>query len=348
MLLPAPLHLQESEFEALRLENSDGCSGRLQVFYNGTWGSVCSNSMTPDTVSLVCKELGCGDGGSLETDLPYGRVSGTAWLDYVQCGEGNISFWQCPSAPWDPQSCDYLQEETHITCNDPTRGRPTVNGRISVPVIICIILGALLCLLLALLARQALRAKAGRRGSRTAQELFPEAVYEEIGHSPAWEKQARFGHSGSSSEQSLIQLQPYPGHREEEDGLGSAPDVPVLPGGDPVDGYDDAREVSLPGEDDAPGQEAREMPRVPEEGAGPSNAPRGLLLPWSRGQGQQQDVAISVLVSPHRDTGFVKPAVELERRIDVKLREGLVESRYWSAATSHTAYWSSVDITLSF
>ncbi|KAK2513310.1 hypothetical protein Q9966_016172 [Columba livia] len=152
--------------------------------------------MTPDTVSLVCKELGCGDGGSLEAGLPYGRVSGTAWLDYVQCEKGTSSFWQCPSTPWDPQSCDDLREETHITCN----------------------------------------------GSRTAQELFPEAVYEEIGHSPAWEKQARFGRSGSSSEQSLTQLQPYPGHREEEDGLGSAPDVPVLPGGDPVDGYDDARE----------------------------------------------------------------------------------------------------------
>ncbi|PKK16933.1 antigen WC1.1-like, partial [Columba livia] len=106
-----------SEFVALRLENSDGCSGRLQVFYNGTWGSVCSNSMTPDTVSLVCKELGCGDGGSLEADLPYGRVSGTAWLDYVQCEKGTSSFWQCPSASWDPQSCDDLREETHITCN---------------------------------------------------------------------------------------------------------------------------------------------------------------------------------------------------------------------------------------
>ncbi|KAK2510968.1 hypothetical protein Q9966_016769 [Columba livia] len=222
--------MERMEFVALRLENSDGCSGRLQVFYNGTWGNVCSNSMTPDTVSLVCKELGCGDGGSLEAGLPYGRVSGTAWLDYVQCEKGTSSFWQCPSTPWDPQSCDDLREETHITCN----------------------------------------------GSRTAQELFPEAVYEEIGHSPAWEKQARFGCSGSSSEQSLTQLQPYPGHREEEDGLGSAPDVPVLPGGDPVDGYDDAREVSLPGEDDTPGQRAREMPRMPEEGAGPSGAPREM------------------------------------------------------------------------
>ncbi|XP_065509211.1 scavenger receptor cysteine-rich type 1 protein M130-like [Caloenas nicobarica] len=380
-----------SEFVALRLENSDGCSGRLQVFYNGTWGSVCSNAMTPDTVSLACEELGCGDGGSLETDLPYGRVSGPAWLDYVQCGEKNNSFWQCPSAPWDPQSCDDLRDETYITCNemppeplapcpnstsctdrdkiramggedgcsgrvelwhhgswgtvcddswdmrdaqvacrqlgcgpavsalreaafgvgqgpiwlervecrgtesslqdcwarpgdgracrhkedaavrcsaaprtaasppqaDPTRGHPAVNGRISVPVIICIILGALLCLLLALLAGQVLRARAGRRGSRTAQELFPEAVYEEIGYSPAWEKQARFGRS----------------------------DVLVLHGDDPAEGYDDAREVSHPQEDDAPGQGAWEMPRVPEEGAGPRDAPRGGSLCSQRSAG---------------------------------------------------------------
>ncbi|XP_052635717.1 scavenger receptor cysteine-rich type 1 protein M130-like, partial [Harpia harpyja] len=299
-----------SEFVALRLENSDGCSGRLQVFYNGTWGSICSNLMTLDTVSLACKELGCGDGGSLETQLPYRRVSGPTWLDNMQCGEKTSSFWQCPSAPWNPQSCEDPQEEIHITCNDrekiravggedgcsgrvevwhrgswgtvcddswdmrdaevacrqlgcgpavsalheaafgmgmdpiwleqvecrgtelslqdcwawpgdggacrhkedaavncsgetaasppqadSPRGRLTGSRRVSVPVIICIILGALLCLLLALLAGQALSTRAGRRGSRSAQEMFPEAVYEEIGYSPVWEKQARFGHS---------------------------------------------------------------------------------------------------------------------------------------------------------
>ncbi|KAM6326810.1 antigen WC1.1-like [Alca torda] len=317
-----------SEFMALRLENGTNCSGRLQVFYNGMWGSVCSNSMTPETVSLACKELGCGDRGSLETQEPYGRLSGTAWLDRVECGQRNSSFWQCPSAPWDPQSCDDLRDETHITCKDrekigavggekgcsgrvevwhrgswgtvcddswdmrdaqvacrqlgcgpavsalaeaafgegsgpiwleqvecrgtepslqdcwarpgdsgacrhkedaavicsgPTRARLTGGGRVSLPVIICIILGALLCLLLALLAGQVRSARAGRRGSERAQEPFPEAVYEEIGYSPAWQKQARFSGSGSYSEGSLTKLQPYPGDSEEEDGPGSAP-----------------------------------------------------------------------------------------------------------------------------
>ncbi|XP_061871967.1 antigen WC1.1-like [Colius striatus] len=389
-----------SEFTALRLENSDGCSGRLQVFYNGTWGSVCSNSLTLETVSLVCKELGCGDTGTQETLLPHGRVSGPAWLDNIQCGERTSSFWQCPSAPWNAQSCVDLQEEIHITCNGlgsavpptspapcpnatsctdreriravggedgcsgrvelwhrgswgtvcddawdvrdaevacrqlgcgpavaalpeaafgegtgpvwleqvecrgteaalqhcwawpgdrglcrhkedaavrcagPTRGRVSSGGRVSVPVIVCIVLGALLCLLLALLAGQVLQ----RRGSRRAQQPFPEAVYEEIGYSPAWKEQERFGRSGSSSEGSLPRLQPSPAASEEEDAVGAAPDSPILPAGSPADGYDDAREVSEPEEAAGPGQGAWQRPREPEEGAGPRDAAGGAKL----------------------------------------------------------------------
>nr|XP_012306453.1 phospholipase DDHD1 isoform X3 [Aotus nancymaae] len=49
---------------------------------------------------------------------------------------------------------------------------------------------------------------------------------------------------------------------------------------------------------------------------------------------------------PHSSSGFLDTALELDHRIDFELREGLVESRYWSAVTSHTAYWSSLDVAL--
>ncbi|XP_038165817.1 phospholipase DDHD1 isoform X4 [Arvicola amphibius] len=49
---------------------------------------------------------------------------------------------------------------------------------------------------------------------------------------------------------------------------------------------------------------------------------------------------------PQSSSGFLDSALELEHRIDFELREGLVESRYWSAVTSHTAYWSSLDVAL--
>nr|XP_056707107.1 phospholipase DDHD1 [Euleptes europaea] len=56
--------------------------------------------------------------------------------------------------------------------------------------------------------------------------------------------------------------------------------------------------------------------------------------------------SIGTQTFPHSSSGFLDPTLELDHRIDFELREGLVESRYWSAVTSHTAYWSSMDIAL--
>ncbi|XP_075758630.1 antigen WC1.1-like isoform X1 [Pelodiscus sinensis] len=105
-----------SEFTDLRLVSGSDCAGRLEVFYNGTWGSVCSNQMSGVTPSIVCKQLDCGDGGYTETDPVYGEGSGPTWLDHVTCREQHSSLWQCPSSPWEQQSCDDRAEETHITC----------------------------------------------------------------------------------------------------------------------------------------------------------------------------------------------------------------------------------------
>ncbi|XP_053911580.1 antigen WC1.1-like [Cuculus canorus] len=156
--------------------------------------------------------------------------------------------------------------------HDPTQALRTSSGRLSLPVIICIVLGALLCLLLALLVGHVRGARAERRGFDRAWEPFSEAVYEEIGYSPVWEKQAGFSGSGSHSEGSLPELQPHPrDSKEEEDGPGSAP-------GDLADSYDDAREIPDPGQDPESGQGDWETAREPEEGPEPRDAPGGAKL----------------------------------------------------------------------
>ncbi|XP_072221105.1 phospholipase DDHD1 isoform X2 [Leuresthes tenuis] len=58
----------------------------------------------------------------------------------------------------------------------------------------------------------------------------------------------------------------------------------------------------------------------------------------------QSAYGLSSMIRPTSPTADT--SLELERRVDFELREGLVESRYWSAVTSHTGYWCSHDIAL--
>nr|XP_042700255.1 antigen WC1.1-like [Chrysemys picta bellii] len=107
-----------SEFTDLRLVSDSDCAGRLEIFYNGTWGSVCYNQMSGVTPEIVCKQLNCGDRGQIAKDFAYGAGSGPTWLDHVACTEQHRSLWQCPSDMWKQQSCDNRAEETHISCSE--------------------------------------------------------------------------------------------------------------------------------------------------------------------------------------------------------------------------------------
>ncbi|OWK03617.1 hypothetical protein Celaphus_00013952 [Cervus elaphus hippelaphus] len=90
---------KESHFLALRMVSDDQqCAGWLEVFYNGTWGS-----------------LGCGDSGSLNTSVGLREGSRPRWVDGIQCRKTDTSLWQCPSDPWKYSSCS-PKDEAYISC----------------------------------------------------------------------------------------------------------------------------------------------------------------------------------------------------------------------------------------
>lgn len=107
---------------ALRLRGSAQlCAGWLDVFYNGSWGAVCSNGLRDASLSVVCQQLGCGHQGWLE-NRPVHADLGVSWVDSVDCRRlRSPTLWQCPSAPWDPHSCT-RGEEAWVTCSGGARG----------------------------------------------------------------------------------------------------------------------------------------------------------------------------------------------------------------------------------
>ncbi|XP_059551633.1 phospholipase DDHD1 isoform X6 [Myotis daubentonii] len=80
--------------------------------------------------------------------------------------------------------------------------------------------------------------------------------------------------------------------------------------------------------------------------AQPSETPKDSMEDEKKPVASPPTTTVATQTLPHSSSGFLDSALELDHRIDFELREGLVESRYWSAVTSHTAYWSSLDVAL--
>ncbi|XP_069753720.1 scavenger receptor cysteine-rich domain-containing protein DMBT1-like isoform X3 [Narcine bancroftii] len=123
-----------SDYMAIRLVNgTNPCQGRLEVFHNNIWGTVCSDSFNMVNAKVVCMQLNCGSATKVNINAAFGEGSGPIWFDEVKCRLDDTLLWQCPSSPWGQHNCNH-REDVGVTCSEskPTKSQDEGIGKESI------------------------------------------------------------------------------------------------------------------------------------------------------------------------------------------------------------------------
>ena len=91
--------------------------GRVEVNYNGEWGTVCDDGWDDTDTGVVCRQLGFGSSGTAIGSAGFGQGSGSIWLDSVTCTGNESTLASCGHLGVGvTRSCNH-SEESGVRCS---------------------------------------------------------------------------------------------------------------------------------------------------------------------------------------------------------------------------------------
>uniref|UniRef100_A0A674KAW2 Lysyl oxidase like 3 n=1 Tax=Terrapene triunguis TaxID=2587831 RepID=A0A674KAW2_9SAUR len=91
--------------------------GRIEVFYNEEWGTICDDDFTLANAHVLCRHLGFVAATGWAHSAKYGKGVGRVWLDNVNCGGSEKSIADCKSRGWGNSDCSH-EEDAGVICKD--------------------------------------------------------------------------------------------------------------------------------------------------------------------------------------------------------------------------------------
>ena len=98
------------------VDGKNASEGRVEVYHNGTWGTVCDDGWDIDDAGVLCKQLGFPGAAHVFGDAHFGRGDGTIWLTNLDCTENDTDLSTCSHDGWGLHNCTH-GEDAGVVCH---------------------------------------------------------------------------------------------------------------------------------------------------------------------------------------------------------------------------------------
>ena len=99
--------------------SNNPCSGRVEIFLQGQWATVCDDDWDLADAQVVCRQLGCGRVLSAPHGASFGPGQGRIGLTNVNCNGQESKLTQCGHRGLWPHSCGH-QWDAGVVCEGNT------------------------------------------------------------------------------------------------------------------------------------------------------------------------------------------------------------------------------------
>ena len=94
--------------------------GRVEIYYNGEWGTVCDDGWNTADATVVCRQLGFYSSAYAYRSAAYGPGTGPIWLSRLSCIGDEPNLTDCSQLSVSTKNCTH-SDDASVSCSGDRR-----------------------------------------------------------------------------------------------------------------------------------------------------------------------------------------------------------------------------------
>ena len=95
---------------SIRLSGNSLSAGRVEIFYDNQWGTICDEGWEMNDANVVCRQLGFPRASGAFRGAHHGQGTGPIWMNGLACSGSESHLYDCRHRGWGYHDCTHSRD----------------------------------------------------------------------------------------------------------------------------------------------------------------------------------------------------------------------------------------------